>query len=672
MKAIALLCLLSLGSIGSVFASDAQKQHDVNYMLWKVNEEMRDPTMKGLEETFEPEGASAHYDDGGASIHKLMQELEQHRLLEQKHWFSLFNTRQRHEALMLYDVLEHSSDWATFVGNAAYFRKRMNEGEFVYAVYAAVLHSSLTRHVVLPPLYEVTPHMFTNSEVITEAYRAKMTQTPAKIKSSFTGSQSNPEQRVAYFGEDIGMNTHHVMWHLEFPFWWDDSHESHHLDRKGENFFWVHHQLTVRFDAERLSNYLAPVEELHWEDPIHEGFAPHTMYKYGGHFPSRPDEIIFEDVDGVARVRDMIITENRIRDAIAHGYVTAKDGSKINIRDAHGIDVLGDIIESSTYSPNAQYYGALHNTAHVMLGRQGDPHGKYDLPPGVLEHFETATRDPAFFRLHKYMDNIFKEHKHSLPAYTKEELEFTGVAVDSIGVEGPLETYFEDFEYSLLNAVDDTVEIDDVDISTFVPRLNHKDFTVKIDVTNNNGETVDGTVRIFAYPRFDNNHVKFTLNEGFWNAIELDKFWVKLAPGANHIVRKPSESSLTVPDVPCFKSLIEQADAALASGSELHLEEFESSLGLPNRFLVPKGNSNGMEFVLIAFVSDGKADAAVENLHTNTVFNHYGLEGKYPDNRPHGYPLDRHIDDERLINELPNWSHSIVKVFNHGEHIHHN
>ncbi|WP_348226257.1 hypothetical protein, partial [Salmonella enterica] len=70
-------------------------------------------------------------------------------------------------------------------------------------------------------------------------------------------------------------------------------------------------QLTVRFDAERISNFLDPVEELQWDKPIHDGFAPHTSYKYGGAFPSRPDDIDFEDVDGVARVRDMIIIDSR-------------------------------------------------------------------------------------------------------------------------------------------------------------------------------------------------------------------------------------------------------------------------------------------------------------------------------------------------------------------------
>nr|XP_053640575.1 hemocyanin subunit-like [Cherax quadricarinatus] len=646
-------------------ASDAQIQNDVNYLLFKVFEPIRHKTLRQLGETFDPEADTSHYSDGGAAVHKLLKELKDQRLLKKKHWFSLFNTRQREEALFLYDVLEHSNDWQTFVGNAAYFRNHVNEGEFVYALYAAVVHSSLTKHVVLPPLYEVTPHLFTNSEVIQQAYRAKMTQTPVKFRSEFTGSQKNPEQRVAYFGEDIGLNTHHVTWHLEFPFWWNDANEGHHLDRKGENFFWVHHQLTVRFDAERLSNYLDPVDELHWEETIREGFAPHTTYKYGGYFPSRPDNVHYEDVDGVARIRDMIILESRIRDAIAHGYVTAHDGSTIDINNSHGIDVLGDVIESSTYSPNVEYYGALHNTGHVVLGRQGDPHGKYDLPPGVLEHFETATRDPAFFRLHKYIDNIFREHKDSLTPYTEEELEFNGVAINNVAIDGTLETFFEDFEYSLVTAVDDTPEVPDVAISTIVSRLNHKDFSFNIDVTNNNDHEVLATVRIFAWPHRDNNGIVYPFNEGRWRAIELDRFWRKLSPGANHIVRKSTESAVTVPDVPSFKSLVEKTKAALASGSQLDLHDYESAVGLPNRFLIPKGNSGGLELDLVVAVTDGKADAAVENLHENTVFNHYGYHGVYPDNRPHGYPLDRRVDDERIFHDLSNFHQQTVKVYNH-------
>merc|ERR1719341_1137292 len=368
---------IALGLLGLVAASQAQSvplmQQDVNAFLTKSTGNLRKKLLAPLAEDFSPTTDASMYNDEGKAAQKLVQEVNDGRTLEQKHFFSLFNPRHREEALMLFEVFMNCRNWATCIrNNAAYFREKMNEGVFIYALYTSVIHHPIADGVVLPPLYEVTPHMFTNSEVINKAYTSKMTQTPGKFTMGYTGSQKNPEQRVAYFGEDIGMNVHHVTWHMDFPFWWEDSY-GYHLDRKGELFFWAHHQLSARFDSERLSNRLNMVEELYWDKPIVEGFAPHTTYRYGGEFPSRPDNMEFSDVEGVVRVRDMIIHESRIRDAIDHGYITAADGTHVDIANAHGIDHLGDIIESSLYSPNAHYYGALHNEAHILLGRQSDP-----------------------------------------------------------------------------------------------------------------------------------------------------------------------------------------------------------------------------------------------------------------------------------------------------------
>merc|ERR550519_1397839 len=574
---------LALGLVAVALADDvAHEQQDVNAFLTKITGNLRTKLMAPLIEDFSPTADLSMYTDGGEAAERLLQEVNDGRTLEQKHFFSLFNTRHRQEALMLFGVFMNCKNWDPCLrNNAAYFRERMNEGVFVYALYVSVIHHPVSVKVVLPPLYEVTPHMFTNSEVINQAYTAKMTQTPGKFNMGYTGSQKNPEQRVAYFGEDLGMNVHHVTWHMDYPFWWDDRY-GYSLDRKGELFFWAHHQLSARFDAERLSNNMNFVDELYWDRPIYEGFAPHTTYKYGGEFPARPDNIRFEDVDGVARIRDLMIWEDRIRDAIAHGYVTAEDGSNIDILNDEGINILGNLIESSPYSVNRYYYGALHNTAHIVLGRQGDPHGKFKQPPGVMEHFETATRDPAFFRLHKYMNNIFKEFKDRLPPYTKEDFLWEGVDLQSIEVEGSLETYFEDFEFSLLNAVDDTVEVPDVPLSAVVKRINHKPFAFNINVNNNNEEDTEASVRIYMCPRYDNNQVAFGPNEGRFHCFELDKFWSKLTPGANTIIHKSSESSVTVPDSVSFATLIEKADAAVAAGQQASgMEDYSRNCGIP-------------------------------------------------------------------------------------------
>merc|ERR1712212_505386 len=649
----------------------AHKQQAVNRLLYKVTEPIRSShaDLHDAAHNYNPHDHKGDYTDGGEAMEKLMRDLEDHRLLEQHHWFSLFNPRHREEALMLFDVLYHSKDFDTAKKNAAYFRERMNEGEFVYAVYVTVTHAEFCKGIILPPLYEVTPHMFTNSEVVQKAYSAKMTQQNGNFYMNFTGSQKNPEQRVAYFGEDIGMNSHHVHWHMDFPFWWD----GHKIDRKGELFFWAHHQLTARFDAERLSNNLPVVNELYWDKPIREGFAPHTTYRYGGEFPSRPDNKIFEDVEGVAKVRDLKEMESRIRDAIAHGYFNDKEGNVVDIMNEKGIDILGNAIESSTYSPHSEYYGALHNMAHIMLGRQGDPHGKFNMPPGVMEHFETATRDPSFFRLHKYMDNIFKEHKDTLPPYTKEQLAFQGVAIDNIVVDGRLETFFEDFEFDLSNAVDHPEDIEEVPIKAYVDRLNHREFSYNIDVLNNNDHDVLTSFRVYLCPRHDNHMQSLTYEGGRWHCIEMDKFWKTLTAGANHVVRKSGESSVTVPDVPSLTTIMEETNLAMENGRTLNMEEYERSCGLPNRMLLPKGKKDGMDSYLAVYASDGSEDRNgehVEGEELGGTHSHCGVHGEvYPDKRPLGYPLDRRIPDERIFFNMPNFKSIPVTVYH--DPIHH-
>ena len=137
-----------------------------------------------------------------------------------------------------------------------------------------------------------------------------------------------------------------------------------------------------------------------------------------------------------------------------------------------------------------------------------------------------------------------------------------------------------------------------------------------------------------------------------------------MASGDNTITRSSKDSSVTVPDVPSFQTLIDKANEALSSGSDLNLDEFVSGLGLPNRFLLSKGKTEGMTFHLVVFVSDGSKDMAVDGLHESTSFNHYGChDGTYPDNRSHGYPLDRRVDDERIITSLGNFKAMDVDVY---------
>merc|ERR1711872_685773 len=79
---------------------------------------------------------------------------------------------------------------------------------------------------------------------------------------------------------------------------------------------------------------------------------------------------------------------------------------------------------------------------------------------------------------------------------------------------GSLETYFEDYEFSISHGVDESENVKEVPLTAVVKRLNHKPFSFKMVVNNNKGETAIASARIFMCPRRDANGVAFHPNSG--------------------------------------------------------------------------------------------------------------------------------------------------------------
>jgi hypothetical protein len=654
MKVAVVFCLVALAAVSvsavKQKADEAflKKQLAVLKLVWRLSSPNEDPEQLAIAKSYNPLEHLSEYKNPETVKH-YFEAIPLGKHQKRGEIFNLFDANLRKEMIELFEILHFAQDWELFYKTAVYAREVTNEGQFFWAVSVAVVHRK--EGLQLPPPYEIFPHMFTTSDVIRQAYRAKMTQTPVVIPMNFTGTIRNPEQRVSYFGEDIGMNAHHISWHSLHPFWWNDEKYGKTLDRTGELFWYAHHQLSVRFDAERLSNNLRDVDALHWDKPIVEGFSPKAIYKSGVEFPSRPDNMRFQDLNGLT-VNDMKQFESRIRKSIALGYVYNKQGEKVPLNNVAGINILGDLLESSTRSVHPNLYGSLHNNAHVMLSKVVDPKGKFGLAPGVMEHFETATRDPAFFRLHKYMDNIFKEHKDFLPPYTHEELDFPGVSVEAVKVVGKtkastpnvLVTHFQDFLFDMTNALDSSKNVKDVDIQTRVRRLSHEPFEYVI-TANSNKETT-AVARIFLIPKNDWFGDKFTLDQFRWNMIELDKFVIKLKNGQNVIRRSSESSSVTIPDRKGFREMIKEVNEALAGTREYFVDtKTTGHCGHPHGLLLPKGKVEGMKFKLIVALTNFEADFLPEYTEgTLPAVSYCGVVGgKNPDKKPLGYPFDRKI-----------------------------
>lgn len=74
----------------------------------------------------------------------------------------------------------------------------------------------------------------------------------------------------------------------------------------------------------------------------------------------------------------------------------------------------------------------------------------YLVIPSVLEHGQTALRDPAFYMIWKRVLNLFKLWHEQLPPYTREELALSSVVIENVEVD-KFVTYFEN-TYTNINA----------------------------------------------------------------------------------------------------------------------------------------------------------------------------------------------------------------------------
>jgi tyrosinase len=59
---------------------------------------------------------------------------------------------------------------------------------------------------------------------------------------------------------------------------------------------------------------------------------------------------------------------------------------------------------------------------HIFTSMAHDPDGRFLEGGGVMGDTSTAMRDPVFYRVHGFVDNLYNKFKESLPPYTKEEV----------------------------------------------------------------------------------------------------------------------------------------------------------------------------------------------------------------------------------------------------------
>lgn len=452
--------------------------------------------------------------------------------------FSLFIPRHRRMAARLIDVFMGMRSIDDLQSVAVFARDRMNPFLFNYALSVAMLNRPDTREIDIPNTLEAFPEKYVDSAVFGNI-REEATivpegsRMPIVIPRDYTASDLDPEHRLWYFREDIGINLHHWHWHLVYPF--EASNRAVvDKDRRGELFYFMHQQLVSRYNFERFSNGLARVRRLNnLREPIMEGYFPKMDSLVASRaWPARADNTVLRDLDRELDqikndVSDLERWRDRFYEAIHQGFAVDETGNRIPLDEVRGIDILGNMMESSTLSVNRQLYGDLHNMGHVFISYAHDPDHRHLESFGVMGDTATAMRDPVFYRWHAFVDDVFQAHKEMLNPYTTAQLTFPNVTVTGFEVRGEgldpntFSTFWQTSDVNLARGLD------------FVPRgdvfarfthLQHTDFNYTININNGNATQSLCTVRIFMAPKTDEKGLEMLFRDQRLLMIELDKF----------------------------------------------------------------------------------------------------------------------------------------------------
>ncbi|XP_065075620.1 phenoloxidase 8-like isoform X1 [Ochlerotatus camptorhynchus] len=579
--------------------------------------------------------------------------------IDRRGGFSLFVEKHREAAAALITLFIAQPDIPTLMSVATYSRDRLNPVLFQYALAVAIQHRPDTKNVNIPSIVSLFPDQFVDPAVFPKLREeGSVVQQASRmvidIPPNYTASDREEEQRLAYFREDIGVNMHHWHWHLVYP--GDGPDAVVRKDRRGELFYYMHSQLIARYNNERFCNRLARVRALsNLREPIPEAYFPKMIRSSNARsYPGRHANIALQDVNRVdnstiVQVNDLERWRDRILEAIDQGFVLDTNGTRIPLDETRGIDILGDILESSSLTPNRRLYGSLHNMGHNVIAYIHDPDYRYLEDYGVMGDVTTAMRDPIFYRWHGMIDQVFRRFKDQLTPYTSSQLSFPGVTVSSVGVQltrantppNTLLSYWQRSQVDLASGLDFGPE---GNVFASFTHLQHAPFMFRVQVNNDTGAVRKGTLRIWLAPKVDERGTPLSFKEQRLYFIEMDTSTVTLNPGGNTIVRRSDQSSVTIPYERTFRAVGTSSTPTNANA----LAQFRfCGCGWPQHMLIPKGaTGDGVQFDIFAMVSDYTIDAVNQTQDPNApcddAHSFCGLRDKlYPDTRAMGYPFDR-------------------------------
>ncbi|KAI5630687.1 hemocyanin, ig-like domain-containing protein [Phthorimaea operculella] len=528
--------------------------------------------------------------------------------------FSIFDERMKEEAVALFHLFYFAKDFETFYKTACWARLHINEYMFMYSFYIAVFQREDTQGIVVPAPYEVYPEFFTNSEAMFKAYRIKM-------QDGFL------DEKLAY---------HHGIL----------------KEKRGEAWYYYYQQLLARYYLERLSNGLGEIPDFSFYAPIKHGYTPFMSTLYYP-FIQRSDYYQIPMYKFNEELQLLDNYEKSFLSFLQRGHFKAYN-QEIDFKSSKAINFVGNFWQSNPdlfeKTEHEHYHRSYEVIARHLLSAVPEYSEKHAIVPSALMFYQTSLRDPVFYQLYSKILKYFVEYKKWLEPYSHEKLNFPGVKINDVHVD-KLVTYFDFFEYDITNGIyksNEEIKTDDTRYLVRQPRLNHKPFTVSIDIKSEfEGEA---SFKIFLGPKYDGNGFPIGLENNWMNFVELDWFKYKLTKGENKVVRNSEDffnfKEDSVPMTELYKYLDQ---GKVPKGMS---EEFES---MPSRLMLPKGTAGGFPYQLYVVVYPYEPLAPEFKEYSSEII----------DNKPFGYPFDRPIEHEYYFVQ-PNMYFEDVKVYFQG------
>ncbi len=562
---------------------------------------------------------------------------------------SVMDDRHVGQIKLFFDMMYNAKDYDTFYKTALYLRERVNKSQFMVAFMMAIRMRQDTKDMVLPPLYEIYPELFITSDVIQQVYDARMQgygdgQKPYYITANYTGYPGGrtPEQQLSYYLEDVGLSDFFADLHYRYPYFLSAANYTmEHGKDRGDIFYHTLRQMFARYILERLSLGLPDVSPVNDDYQVMTAYYPQLRLQNGIGMSSRPAKANLMDTD-IFTLQKIWFSEYRMFEAIDLGLAISAIDGRMKYQPNEAINMLGNMIQGNADSIHPRYYGAVYRDLLTFFGKHLEADQRYGVAASVFGKYETMLRDPVYYQIVKRILNVFQQYQNYLEPYTRQELEFPGVKIQSVDVDR-LVTFFDNFDIEVDNTlkVSSAEEAEKMRIYARQPRLNHKPFTYRIKVSSE--KPTKAIFRVYYGPRYDAYGNEMTIDEARQYFVEFDRFVYQVQAGENEISRSSSDAASARPSSLSMQELEAAVEAAL-QGQRPFPPATVTRRGFPGRLLLPRGSRAGLPLRLYVIASPLAQGVPADATSADPQASSAGFwAAQLDDGRPVAFPFDRRI-----------------------------